>query len=354
VIAMLRLATNLTAVGITLAALTALATPAAAQTTGALPPAMSMPATPMLKRDVTVESDLVRIGDVLENPGAGARVPIFRAPDLGQTGTVSAARVMEALRPHGFTIVETHGVSEIAVTRAARTFTVKDLEARIAEELAGQFGLGEAKNLTVTIERDAKPVQLEPNAGDLRAGRILYDRSGRFDMTFDVPGSSAARRTPLRFIGTVVETVETAVLTRGINRGEVVKASDVAIERRPKADIHGDINATSANLVGLAAKRGLRAGDVLHGTDLMKPEIVQRNENVTLVYEAPGLVLTIRGKALETGALGDTVNVLNIQSKRNVQGTISGPGQVSVTAATHVFRQVTRQSETSGEDARSE
>jgi flagella basal body P-ring formation protein FlgA len=352
--AMLRLAAILSALVTLAAAIAALATPAAAQITGALPPAMSGPATPALKRDVTVESDLVRIGDVLENPGPGARVPIFRAPDLGQTGTVSAARVMEALRPHGFAIVETHGVSEIAVTRAARTYTVKDLEARIAEELAGQFGLGEAKNLTVTIERDTKPVQLELNAGDLRAGRVLYDRSGRFDMTFDVPGSSAARRTALRFIGTVVETVETAVLTRGLNRADVVKASDVAIERRPKADIRGDISSTSTGLVGLAAKRGLRAGDVLHTADLMKPEIVQRNENVTLVYEAPGLVLTIRGKALETGALGDTVNVLNMQSKRNVQGTISGPGQVSVAAATHVSRQVTTQSETLGEAARSE
>jgi flagella basal body P-ring formation protein FlgA len=330
------------------------ATPAAAQITGTLPPAMSMLPSPVLKRDVTVASDLVRIGDVLENAGPSARVPIFRAPDLGQTGTVSAARVMEALRPHGFSIVETHGISEIAVTRAARTFTVKDLEQRIAEELAGQFGLGEAKNLTVTIERDTKPVQVEPNAGDLQVGRVLYDRSGRFDVTFDVPGSSAARRTPLRFTGTVVETVEIAVLARALNRSEVVKASDVAIERRPKAELRGDINATGAGLVGLATKRAVRAGEVLHTADFMKPEIVQRNENVTLVYEAPGLVLTMRGKAMETGALGDTVNVLNIQSKRTVQGTISGPGQVSVTVALRATAQATTPSETSGEVARSE
>jgi flagellar basal body P-ring formation protein FlgA len=352
--AMLRLASILSAMVSVVAATAALATPAAAQITGALPPALSMPATPVLKRDVTVAGDLVRIGDVVENAGSSARVPIFRAPDLGQTGTVSAARVMEALRPHGFTIVETRGISEIAVTRAARTFTVKDLEARIAAELAGQFGLGEAKNLTVTIERDAKPVQIEPNAGELQVGRVFYDRSGRFDVTFDVPGSSAARRTPLRFTGTVVETVETAVLARALNRSDVIKASDVAIERRPKVELRGDINATGSGLVGLAAKRALRAGEVLHAADFVKPEIVQRNENVTLVYEAPGLLLTMRGKALESGALGDTVNVLNIQSKRTIQGTISGPGQVSVTASTRVSRQVTAQSETSGETARSE
>src|SRR5215470_16435559 len=129
---------------------TATATPAVAQVsaevTGSLPPTTST--TPALKRDVTVMGEIVRIGDLIDNAGASARVPIFRAPDLGQTGTVPAARVIEAVRAHGFTIVETHGVTDVAVTRASRMLSVKDIEARIAEALAGQPGLGEAKNLS--------------------------------------------------------------------------------------------------------------------------------------------------------------------------------------------------------------
>ena len=66
----------------------------------------------------------------------------------------------------------------------------------------------------------------------------------------------------------------------------------------------------------------------------MKPNIVQRNDTVTLVYEAPGLVLTLRGQAQEAGALGDTISVLNQQTKRVVQGVISGPGRVMVANAT--------------------
>src|SRR5215813_3191269 len=195
------------------------ATPAFAQITGALPAVTTMAPTPVLKRDVTVASDLVRIGDVIENAGPGARVPIFRSPDLGQTGTVSAMRVMEALRAHGFTIVETRGIQEVAVTRASRHYSVKDLETRIAEALAGQSGLGDARNLSVTLDRDARPIQLEPNTPDLQPSRIFYDiRSGRFDVTFEVPGSAIARRTSLRYVGTVVETVEAAVLTRPLGR----------------------------------------------------------------------------------------------------------------------------------------
>jgi flagella basal body P-ring formation protein FlgA len=51
-----------------------------------------------------------------------------------------------------------------------------------------------------------------------------------------------------------------------------------------------------------------------------------------ILYEVPGISLTARGKAEENGSLGDTVNVLNVQSKRVIQAVVSGPGQVTVTS----------------------
>ena len=51
-----------------------------------------------------------------------------------------------------------------------------------------------------------------------------------------------------------------------------------------------------------------------------------------LIYEAPGLYLTGRGKALDSGTEGDIVNIVNLQSKRTVQGVVTGPGQVTITA----------------------
>jgi flagella basal body P-ring formation protein FlgA len=62
----------------------------------------------------------------------------------------------------------------------------------------------------------------------------------------------------------------------------------------------------------------------------MKPDLVQRSEAVTLVYEVPGIVLTLRGKAIDSGAEGDTISVMNEQTKRIVQGTIVGPGRVAI------------------------
>jgi flagella basal body P-ring formation protein FlgA len=123
------------------------------------------------------------------------------------------------------------------------------------------------------------------------------------------------------------------VLARGLERNEVIKSSDVVIERRPKAEVGNDV-ASRDRVVGMQARRQLRAGQALKVADLAKPDLVQRDQTVTMTYESAGLYLTVRGKALEAGTEGDVVSVLNLQSKRTVTGTVIGRGQVSVSIAT--------------------
>src|ERR1044072_568750 len=79
-----------------------------------------------LKELVAVTSEIVRIGDLVENAGAIADVPVFRAPDLGQTGAVQISRITEALRPYDLAGLDTAGLSEVVVTRLSRALTAKD------------------------------------------------------------------------------------------------------------------------------------------------------------------------------------------------------------------------------------
>ena len=284
------------------------------------------PTGPTLRREATVVGEIVRIGDLVENAGVVADVPIFRAPDLGQTGSVSAASVIAAVRPHHIIWLDTRGLDEVLVTRAARLVTAKDIEARLLRTLAGQIGASDLKDLSVNFDGEVRTFHVEPTA-DPAISRLSYDpRSRRFDVTFDVP-ARAGRRTPLRVTGALVETVEAVVMLRNIPQGEVIKASDVMIERRAKTEV-----IAIEDVLGFAAKHALRQGQVIRATDVTKPELVGRNETVTIRYEVPGMVISVRGKALEAGGKGDVINVLNIQSKRNIQATVSGHGLVSVSA----------------------
>jgi flagella basal body P-ring formation protein FlgA len=151
----------------------------------------------------------------------------------------------------------------------------------------------------------------------------------RFDLSFELAGVT---RQIWRYSGGAFETTEVAVLSRALNRGDIVKQSDIAFERRPKSEFNSEPPAQAAEILGLAAKRPVRAGQPLRAADLMKPEVVKKNDIVMMRYEVPGIVLTLRGQALDNGTEGDVVNVLNIQSKRTIQGTVTGPGQVTMLA----------------------
>jgi flagella basal body P-ring formation protein FlgA len=288
---------------------------------------------PALKAEAVVSSEIVRIGDLIENAGAVSDIPIFRAPDLGQSGPVRASRVVEAVRRHHILGLDTRGLAEIVVTRASSSISAKDFETRVVRALAGQHGLPDAMNLTVIFDSEPRTLQVEPNSGDLRVSRLAFEpRTGRFDVSFETPGSTTARRTPLRFTGSLTETFETAVPARPIAQGEILKLSDVIVMRRPKAEFAPGVVTNPEQVVGLAARRPLPAGRALRQADLQKPELVARNENVTITYEVPGIVLTMRGQALESGAHGDLISVLNVQSKKTIHAIIIGPGRVTVAA----------------------
>ncbi len=300
-------------------------------------PAAAQNAVPALRANVTVTGDVVRIGDLVENCGPVADIPIFRAPDLGTRGTVPTERVVEAIRPHQLIGIDTRGLSEVVVTRASRVISVQEISARIAKALEGQYGLGDARNIQVDFERDVRALNVEQNvAGELQVASLTYyPRGARFDVTFDLPASKALRWQTTRFTGVAYETVDAVTVDHPVERGEVLKLSELRVERRPKSEgpLIGDLKAAA----GLAARHQLRPGQPLRDNDLTKPAIIAHNDPVTLVFEAPGLTLTLRGQAQDAGAVGDTISVLNLQSKRVVQGVITGPGRVTVTPTTTRF-----------------
>jgi flagellar basal body P-ring formation protein FlgA len=289
---------------------------------------------PTLRDHVTVDSDLVRIGDLVENAGAVADVPIFRAPDLGTTGAVSTDQVVEAISPHQLIDINTRGLAEVVVTRASRAISPREISARIAQMLSQQYGLGDPNDISLNFDLPVHTLQVEPSAtGTLQVRALAYDpRSGRFDVTLDLPSSQVLQRHPARFTGVAIETVPAVAVNRPIDPGEVLQASDLTTLRRPKSQIGNFADMNIA--VGMAARHPLQPGQPIHLTDLAKPEIVKHDDTVTLVYEAPGLTLTLRGQAQNAGALGDTIDVLNPQTKRVVQGVISGPDRVSVASTT--------------------
>ena len=151
-------------------------------------------AAPVLRADVVVSGDLVRIGDVVDNAGPAAQIAIYRAPNLGTTGALPVDQVLTALRAHQVIGVDTRNLTEISITRLARTLESKDIETAIARALERRNGLGDAANLTLTFDRDMQDMRLDAsNTGAMQAIATRFDsRTNRFDVTFEIAHSGIA------------------------------------------------------------------------------------------------------------------------------------------------------------------
>jgi flagella basal body P-ring formation protein FlgA len=287
---------------------------------------------PHLRSEAIVTGDVVRIGDLIENAGIVANVPIFRAPDLGTTGFVPVSDVLDAVRSHALIGIDPGNVTEITVRRASREIPAKAIETAVTSALINQYGLGEPGDVTLTFDRALRTLQVNPGAkGQVRVARLAYDqRSGRFDATLDIPGLG---NTHPRLTGTVLVTAQVITLARPLARGAVIKSADIVSERRPRSELPADALIRPDQAIGMSVRNALAAGRLLRHNDVMRPELVARNEAVTLVYEVPGITLTVRGRAASSGAEGDLIEVLNVQSKRTVQGVVTGPGRVVVMTA---------------------
>jgi flagella basal body P-ring formation protein FlgA len=287
------------------------------------------PLHPQLKAEATVTGPVVKVGDLIDNAGIIANIPIFRAPDLGSTGTVPASAVVDAVRAHALVGLDTAGIDEVTVTRASRAIPAADIQEAVARSLSTRYHLGDAKDIAVSFERDPRLIYVEPNAtGEPHVAQIAFDRrSGHFETAIEIP-TGAGHNGKLRLSGNAVVTAEVVTLSRAVERGMVIKDSDLNVERRPRAEIGRDVIAERDAAAGMAARNTLRAGQMVRAADLMKPELVARGAIVTLIYQIPGISLTVRGKALDAGAEGDTVSVVNEQSKRTLQGVVIGTNRV--------------------------
>lgn len=290
---------------------------------------------PTLKGDVTVSGDLLTLGDLIADvPAPAAATPLFRAPALGQVGTIQVRRILGAAEGLGIGPVETTGRAQVTVTRAARHVGAGEIEAAIRKRLVAQYGM-DPNGTGIVFDGAAPALFVAPDvAGEVTASDVTLDRrSRRVGATVWIGPSPTERRAQVRVGGVAVELVEVAVAARAIARGDTVRTADLSIERRARDLVPADAILDGTPLEGRVARRPLGAGSLMRPADLVRPELVARGDVVTVVYEAPGVNLTMRATVSAAGALGDTVAVTNPQSKKTLQAVVIGPGRVSVNAA---------------------
>ncbi len=286
-----------------------------------------------LRPIATVSTDVVTLGDIVDGAGDKAGVAVFGAPAPGGSGMISTARIIAAARDHGLFGIDANGLSTVAVRRAGRTVGAIEIQEAMQQALIAQQRL--APDTEVELNSGQMEVTVETAAtGPVVVRSLSYNGgSGRFEATFSVQGSRALELEPARVVGSVSDIVRVPVLTRPIMKGDVIATADFSLERRRRSELGQDFLTDPARVIGNAAKRPLGRGSLIREADIQRPEVVERNSVILMTFDQPGLQLSMRGRALQGGAVGETIQVQNLNSRKVVEAVISGPNRAAVTGA---------------------
>jgi len=193
----------------------------------------------------------------------------------------------------------------------AEALIAREIAARYPDEVAG----GEViVRLPVSIRRE--PESLEA---------IRWDpATSRFEAVLRFDGRLA------RMAGSARAEVEVPVLTRAVQPGELISASDVSMARVPVGRSLDTAVTSLDGLVGKEARKTITPGRIVPADAVGERPVIQRNRTVTMIYRKGALTLTAKGKALTNALEGEEVRVAPPGGGQPVVGIARSDGTVLV------------------------
>ncbi|MEO1066704.1 MAG: flagellar basal body P-ring formation chaperone FlgA [Pseudomonadota bacterium] len=285
-----------------------------------------------LKPEISVYGDVVYAKDLFDDAGDLADEPLFLAPDLGKSGTISATRVAKEAHAVGLFDIDLNANNHVTVHRPSRIISREVLTDALKDRLSD--AMSAEIDFEVTTSTLPEEIHTDPRSSEaFSIGETTFmadDR--RFHATVDVNTHTGLKKLPVQ--GVITEMVTVATLTRDVQRDDILGPGDITQARIAKSRSNAKALQSIDGIIGKAVTRRLSENSVLRENHIAPPLLVRSNERVTITYAVPGLILTAQGRALDNGPEGGTISVMNLQSKRIVRAVVSARGEVLVEART--------------------
>ena len=263
---------------------------------------------------VSLMSDTVRLSDLFSGLEAGQDCAIGPAPAPGRSIVIEQPQLAAIAEQFGVDWQPNSLSVQVSLERKARLVARTQALPLLRSAL---IAAGASENIDVSVENGAELVVPAEFGGDPEVQSVNFDRSsGRFtaDLVFAAAGTDPAR---LSVEGIAQEVTDIPVLIHNMEGGSVITASDLQMRRLKKGLVGERTLLSAADAIGLALRHRWFAGNPIPLAVLLR-------------LENAGLILTAKGEAIEGGALGDRIHVLNPVSRTVLTARVTGPGTVDV------------------------
>ena len=128
-----------------------------------------------------------------------------------------------------------------------------------------------------------------------------------------------------------VDVFESVVCARrNLKKREIVEEDDLYLARKNISHLSSKVLTDTGKAVGLMAKHAIKKDTCIKEWMLGKPLIVERGDMVTILAESGNLRVTVPGRALVKGHMGERIRVQNAMSKKVIYARIIDNSTVSV------------------------
>jgi flagellar basal body P-ring formation protein FlgA len=118
--------------------------------------------------------------------------------------------------------------------------------------------------------------------------------------------------------------------TRNIKSGEIISLKDITIVSEKGKNFNKNSISSIEDVIGKRATRRIQADQTIQNGMVMAPPAIEKGAQVIIKAENDELLITVSGKALEDGSIGDQIRVMNIASGKEIIATVKRSDLVQV------------------------
>jgi flagellar basal body P-ring formation protein FlgA len=133
------------------------------------------------------------------------------------------------------------------------------------------------------------------------------------------------------FVSAVIKTYEAViVLSRPVQRGEIITIQHLAIEKRDVSNLRGDFITQIGQVENKQAAHTAQAGTILGSRSFVEPLLIKRGDKIIISSAQSAFAIRMSGIAMMDGTKGQVIRIKNESSGRIINAIVSEPGLVLV------------------------
>ena len=280
-----------------------------------------------LRAESIISGDYIKLGDIF-NGTKNAEYILGPAPAPGKDMVLNARTLYKIAAALDVDWSPSSSTEQIVLKREASVIPEVEIGTVLESELKKA---GVEDKFTLHFMNPPGDIVLPANAATtMEVTAFNFDaQKDNFNAVIVAPSAE----NPLKRVsvsGRIDRLVAVPVLKNSLKNGDIIGAMDIDFIDIPNNRIANGTILDEKDLVNMTPRRVLHGGKPVIINELEHPKMVDRGDAITLIFANGPMMLTVKGKSMQAGALGDTVRVSNTDSNKNLQGVVTAHREVTI------------------------